>query len=534
MNASIRNQLAVNYASIELRQFLHRKFRRLDGTRTEAILGPVIDEADYYRLGNDTINLGELHYDSEAFINTQRDRQLARGFPRIIPSEFKHVTDIFYHQIRATLPDRRFVALHFPGGDIHLTATHVKPMHYNNPQDIQRWVNLFRSKTDAWGMMLSHATYDLGAFTDMDKVTPPNIPSFVEHALRRAAGVSEQASAMELYSRVPASLNPYVMNYLRENLGYKGTTVSDWYNMEGILAFARRMDFEPLVSKAYQSLPRENQEGVRRLFAPDDYDKVFIAAVAAGVEVFRPSTIISNLVRNDFWKVFEEHSPKEYAEFQGRLNELIARKYLRMTGQPDATPQAVAELAQNISKLPFAHKVNLVAEPANPFAPRESQYFPELSTENRALYDRLHHTINVDNEVTGNDIWRRKGVATMQFRVAMVRYQAFLDGKGSLAQLEQKWPSAPVETGQEEQWITRLMEDKEFKTRYDRIGGRDGKGWEKLYDTVDLERASSPDITVLRDSEASLARGQAGTTPSSMEPTSSTVGGKKRQARPPR
>ena len=229
---------ALDQANMALQSWLTDRSR---GLKEQLILGPALDGAYYYRLaGISAKNIEQmtdernLRYYNEVNIDNrgidvieERRALLQEGFPRMQPNELFLVASA---NLRARQVARLSQGLganmcvkHFPGGNEMIEMTEEKDVVFNNTQLIQNFLQPFRQAISGSivpkCVMLAHARYNHEAFNhDKDVFLGPWIGRFP-------------------FKDIPASLNPAIVRYLRENLKFAGVTMADWLDMRAVSQF---------------------------------------------------------------------------------------------------------------------------------------------------------------------------------------------------------------------------------------------------------------------------------------------------------
>jgi hypothetical protein len=260
---------AMRFAVEGLRRWIEGKTLTISPSSPVALLGPSGDEGVYYWRLESALN--GFGFDPTS-LGSAITRYSEAGLPPINSTEIQAINSIYYSELSRLLPNRRFVAKHFPGGNDFLEVTEGHQIHYGSEYPIARWINGFRRYSGAWGMMLSHASYDLSSFPNIDQVPPPPIPPFYTELMRQALNLPADASPRQIFSQVPASINPFVSHYLRDErgLGYTGMITSDWYNMGSVAMFLQGVE-RGLERLAQPSLEAQSTELARFLLSESGF-----------------------------------------------------------------------------------------------------------------------------------------------------------------------------------------------------------------------------------------------------------------------
>lgn len=462
-------QKAYEYAATHLKGWVDAKFSRLN-KQGAPLLGPTLDAGTYYyRIGHDLDSLGLKRSKFE-----QRVIELTNaGIPEIDSTELQHVALIFHDQLTETLPTRKFVIKHFPGGNAQLEFTEDENVHYSSQYPISTWIDTFKSAKKSWGVMLSHASYDLDAFPDITSINKPDYPEFLDQMIRKAfATHAPNQKTNAVYSYVPASMNPYIIQYLKEKVGHEGALVSDWYDMGSIMGdwdgkgdvigelgqensvvgFIEKLDFSHL--HAANSAPKEG-------------DKILLLAVSAGVHFIRP--VYENMVNPSFWKSFEQTSPEAYNAFENRLNKVVLDGYNAI--KEDYNRERSIE---DIAKLPLNDKLELLAlliPRLHFFSPKRPEINAIIEAQTMLHSDsEMYQTFNWDNFLYANDLYSRGGVMVTAFRAKVLEHITGFD-----------FPDVPINIVDEEQWLAALMRDTKFRDAYDKID------WKQVNQQIDWD-----------------------------------------------
>lgn len=376
----------------------------------------------------------------------QREALTKRGVPAIDPNEINLINATQYRALVALRPERKLVLKHFPGGDELLEASEVAQIHCGDDKPIASWIDGFdaaiKSSTQPWGVMLSHASYNLWNFPGIKSMPEPAVPDFIRRAIGLQFGMSPKSPLIEIFSLVPASLNPLITTYLRKVKGYRGVIVGDWYNMRSISEFC-----------GYTVIHPEDKDTVK--FVQED--TTFLLAVLAGVNYVRP--IRNEWLTRQAWAQLRDRHREEYAFFEGQLNSLILQTYNIVKTDKDPIKGI-----RDIEQLTFKDKVNLVADQAQgPFLQYQDSDEAKLSHAfeqvEKDFPDRdLYSVINRANPVLPNDIWERGCILTMMYRKCFVERLIGL-----------QFPAAPLENESETEWFKQLMLNGKFRQTYDAI-----------------------------------------------------------------
>jgi hypothetical protein len=156
-------------------------------------------------------------------IAAKEDWLKRKGFPALDRDELRLVNATSY-AARRRVPNMRLAAKHFPGGDEMLEATERDPVHFGDPSavkdGVQDFARLIQSGAPPELVMMGHASYAHQGFGMSDE----------QAKLPAAYGDAK-------FEDVPASLNPAIVDYLRNTLGFRGLVIADWYDMGAIWHF---------------------------------------------------------------------------------------------------------------------------------------------------------------------------------------------------------------------------------------------------------------------------------------------------------
>jgi hypothetical protein len=378
----------------------------LDPTSNMALLGPTFDLGTYYG------RIGAFRTRGEGFGDiynvTDSNFSKSRILPAIDPLELHEINKRYYAILRKAFPQRKFVAKHFPGGNEVLEATETTAVHFDNACPIKQWISQFddllKPDNQPWGMMMSHASYDLREFPGIRDMPEPKVPDLLTEWIRQAMGLPENAKKIDIYSKLPASLNPYATGYLRHR-GFKGAIVGDWYNMKAISALYRDL----LLTSKILSGPDSS-------CLPDPADMVLLLTTFSGINYARGSGASVGLNQH-FWKELKERKPEFFQAFNTKLNELILETY-NQTKKPEDPVKTI----QDVEKLSFEERVTILhprPEFDNGFRPEK--YKQLVAEEEASCADRdFYRVINIDNAVSANDLWDRSGLMTAQYRKSLL------------------------------------------------------------------------------------------------------------------
>ena len=276
---------------------------------------------------------------------------LGAGMPAINPAELQHINELHYDTLRELYPAREMVVKSFPG--LMTETTEKEPLHYDNAAPIADAVRSFdyvlTHGKQPWGIMLAHASYNLDGFPGLGSKKPIEVPDMLTNMVRKGLNLPNSASVKDVFSQVPASLNPVVTQYLRDEKGYKGVLVGDWYNMGAI------EDFQDKMRGPLSSLANIKDDSSK----PGRYDPALFMAVMSGVNYIRPQLANPGIMNERFWTDFAKNAPDAYKVFNDKLNNTILSTYntLKTSSDPVKT-------IDDINRLPLKDRFELISSSA--------------------------------------------------------------------------------------------------------------------------------------------------------------------------
>jgi Glycosyl hydrolase family 3 N terminal domain len=427
----------------------------LSPTSPYPINGTSADDNYYYRAGGlKTANPEEgWGLTPEAFERAKVEVMKA-GMPKLNRLELQHINRLHYDAFREQYPDRKLILKAYPGGPTETTER--EPLHFDNKSDISNALHgfdfAFAPGKQPWGIMLNHASHNLDAFPGMG-TRPLAVPDILSTVVKKGLHLPDSASPKEAFSQIPASLNPLITQYLREDMGYKGVIVGDWYNMGAIRKTCAKF-IEPLKSLANINDPVVGED-----------DVALFMGVMSGVNYIRPQ--LAHLINQNFWSDFPVKAPDAYKAFNDKLNNVILSTYntLKTSTDPEKT-------LDDINKLEFKDKLELIT--SSTLGGNQQ----ETTDRDEARFDRvkasfpdkaLFEVINDRNRVIANDVWDRTGIMTMQHRKSVIDH---LTGK--------HYPDAPLKAESELAWLTGLRDNPDFAKAYKAVYGNNDAAWRKL------------------------------------------------------
>jgi hypothetical protein len=414
--------------------FWRRGALKDDPTKVHNI--PQMGTAYYYRFGGGRFGIGTNMTELLAMIQKVE----GAGSAKLNYKELMRVNKNFLEYLQDRYPNLKFVAKEYPPGPFSET-TEGEPKRYTENDPVAYWAKsfdpAFTPGKQTWGLMLGHVIVPLKFFP----VKPPEIPDFYTRIVQNGLNLPKDTSLVDTFSNVPASLNPFISEYVRKEKGFKGVLMGDWYDMNAANSISTS------ISKSMADLV--GGENADRSIKPKPFDAAFFMGVMADLNYIRPELAESSGMNRQFWKSFAQKSPNEYKIFNDKLNNTILSTYnkLKTEGDPKKT---VAE----IEALGFDNKIELITSSVmgtgdNP----DPNAYNKLKTSfpDKALFD----VINDRNKVVANDGWNRMGVATMAKRVATINT---LYGTHFLL--------PPVDIDKELSWLEDMKVNKKFQKAY--------------------------------------------------------------------
>lgn len=215
---------AIKHAQVKLEKWMNDRSRHL---QPGLIYGPNLDGTYFYRIGEH--NPGEnLALGSQ--LDAHRAALLSQGFPELQYEELTLI-NLTNNRARATGASHvRRCAKHFPGGDEDLERTEDESVAYMNFQQIIQFLQPFhlalQGKHPPECIMLGHALFPPEPFQGSEHVfLGPWIGKYP-------------------FKKVPASLNPEIVRFLKKHMNFQGTTIGDWYDMGAIRIFVEKLRTE--------------------------------------------------------------------------------------------------------------------------------------------------------------------------------------------------------------------------------------------------------------------------------------------------
>ncbi|HIH22550.1 TPA: hypothetical protein HA238_02380 [Candidatus Micrarchaeota archaeon] len=464
---------AVNHAVEETTKYISERSRDF---MFRMALGPTFDGSYYYWVGKmEKMGYQDVGLTGDLY-KRQKTRALELGLPPLESLNSDFLALFHYTQFKARQNGAKqssIVPKHFPGGpsmeETEANELIVTGTLQTMQNSIQPFALVIGSKNPPTGIMLSHAKYT------MEEELRKKYPHIIDPL--KELGIDKK-------HLLPASLSPYIIRgLLREDLGYEGLVVSDWYNMGAIRLFINKIRKESLVlskmtpstaiavfaiyagiNHAYGLIAYDKDHSkedddekmriasIEKLYAGDKkfaelLDKLVMETTCLGLKTFK---------KTDRWVFDIYESPLEDVE---RLSFKDLRADIE---SPDVDKkERVMALKDYVKGLTIEAKLKIIGLASK--NPINSSYEREL------FGDELMPSM-INNFNLGHDLWSRWGILVLQFRKQFV--ESILSQPG-------RWPAIPKvkpSSGEDEtKWITSLMEDKDFRKVYDSIDWNDPK-----------------------------------------------------------
>ncbi len=403
---------ALLQANVKTEHWLTQRSQMLNSEKV--IYGPNLDGTYFYRLGQNDFS---DRYSIGAKIKKARQDLSANGFP-IIESNELEVIGLTNNRARAkAAPNTIRCAKHFPGGSEDLELTESQTVFYSDNDQIASFIHPFKVVINGDNppqcLMLGHATYTNTPFHQPES-------EFLGPLI-----------GYQPFNSIPSSLNPGVIKYLRDDLGYKGYTTADWLNMGA-------------VNKWIKTLPANHSEQLLSLYASTYAD----VDIAPGLRIdtkwarYGPSGISwENLI-----KEAKSLQPNIYQDWNSKLTNSLYDLFERL-GYPMSK--------QDIERLPFEEKLAIKAARIedSPCSSRSSSPM-NLSQQ---LCEKLQTIMG------GADPWNRSGVLTLLQRQFVTETLLANFKKESLSL------GTPHSPEDEIKWFQKLKDNKEFWKTYSSI-----------------------------------------------------------------
>ena len=392
--------------------------KRSKGLSYQMIMVPYDAGVRHFRLGAmGTDGLGL----SPKELTSISERLKKGGFPAVIEGEARLINATRLLSLEIAKPKSQLVIQHFPSGGPELECTEKIPVHINTPR-----LEAFQEAFDSGmveGVMLGHTSYDYSEknFPGIEKIK-------VEMNLHPAfAGVD--------FNSIPASLNPVMIKYIREVMGFKGMIMADWFEMGAIIDLAEGLDVK--IPKADPRL--------------SDQLKIFILSVHSGVTTV-PGVPQVLLALAD-WDGFKEEHPKEYSDLENMMDVAITEMFNFIKDD---------KVQLDVKKLSFKEKVLFMTFNAKYYVPQNfSRIGRIVSAKNIPLFSLLQ------KHGAGNyDIWSRTGVMTLIQRQMIIEQ---IIGKKFAKPPTSRIVEGSSRNAEEEKWYRKLMGNKKFREYYDSI-----------------------------------------------------------------
>ncbi len=414
---------ALKTGNVALLKYLTARANRLPKSFS-SVMAP-LDETRFFRLGPDGSTVGYgLSAEALAKLGTNL---LGKGFPRINSEELDLVVMSRLASFQR-LEGVRIVGQHFPAEASHastLEATEDQAVHISKIDVLKFQDVIDRGMID--DVMLSHASHDYNE---------ANFPGI--NVIRQSTALHPALSIVP-FDSIPASLNPVMSRYLRENMGHEGLIIPDWYDMGAIRDFVRELDMKP----------------DSNTFARGDYITVrsMILAVDAGVSFITgiPGRIALDAVS---WGKFKTKSPEAFAKLDAKLSTAVQDTFERIK-------PANSNVRLDIDTFSFQEKLLFMIYNKKNYGEDYAKLMEsdEIQSRNMAVFKVLM------GRGTGNyDAWNRTGVMTLVQRQKIIES---LSGK--------TFASPPNKVSEEEPWFNALMGDTVFRKYYDGIDWESGR-----------------------------------------------------------
>ncbi len=440
-------EICLKQANESLIENLAQKAEKLPSYFHTAFI-PFDEGVRHYRLG-EGYKTGWGLKDNEAGTESLQDRiQHFENieFPNVVCEESQLLSISRIHSLREANPNIRIMLQHFPSGSALLEATEEDLVHFDNPTDIQRWQKNYSEFLETQmpdGIMLSHASYDY---------SEKSFPGITY--IRNQTELSPFLKNVD-FNSIPASLNPVVSQYLREQMNYEGLIIADWYDMGAIKKFAESVDMDKL----------------------NEFDwriKAFVLATDAGVDTLQGFIDLETLI----FKIeqIKEVDPPLFERINTNLDRIIENSFIRLSflknqNDPNTLKLPFSEY-QKLARPFFSHSVStkdLSFTEKYLFVTFNSRHYQKFYNNFEKAFEVLQkkgvqkkHKFLFEllyREGVGDfDIWNRFGVMTMMQRQLFVEELA---GKSFLP--------LPASTKEESAWFETLMNHKEFRFYYDQI-----------------------------------------------------------------
>lgn len=438
-------QEAIRKGQHELLAYLTKRAGRLP-KNMDTVMSPM-DETRFFRLGEGGSRVGYgLSANSLARLGKEL---LDQGFPRINREEIDLVLFSRLKSFKEARPDMRIVGQHFPRentGASTLEATEYQPVHIKDV-DVETFKEGMKSGLMD-DIMISHASYeyDEGHFPGIDKIKK----DIDLHPLLQDVDSNS----------LPASLNPLMIRYLREEMGHKGLIIPDWYDMGAIKQF---------LEKKERSDPEGEQLNVKKLKEIFENDYLFASAIILGVDA-GASFITGVPHRMGFdigWEKLKETSPEIYTRLEEKLNKTIEETFKIIKPKN-------SDVQLNAKELTFEEKILFMTYNKKHNQNEYKNFLKTMFTNKEAF------KILIDHGTGDYDVWNRTGVMTLILRQKIIEQ---LTGE--------KFDEPPQKIDEEKEWFTNLMNNPRFKSYYDGIDW-DSPQMKDMYSEIKQEIAEPP------------------------------------------
>ena len=396
-------------------------------------LGPTFDFSYLSRIGKSTngvysdANWVDGYWHDLSWLIASKSRLTKIGIPELNPDLNKLISQSWSNELYLSnllnylakievRPETKFVLKHWPGWTDETEVTERNWVHYDSKEYIKKQLSLFQavinSKNPPRWIMLSHASYDMANFDAIDKLSK--------------IGIDDSLEWIDI-SKIPASLNPVLVRYLRENMWYKGAILWDWYDMWAIKEFTKN------VKLTFSENNQINSEYV-----------AFYLAINAWVNFvgwLTPQTIWNSTI----WKNFEKKYPEKFNNFKKQLDKIFLESFKLLN------IKWISEDETN--KLSFEDKVCLLA--INTKQPSiQNQLRARINDSNRKVYELFMIEWPWDY-----DIWNRSTVLVLLLRQKIIENISWK--KINI--------NPPLNINDEELWKNNLLSNPVFKEYHNKI-----------------------------------------------------------------
>ncbi|MBC7465528.1 MAG: hypothetical protein H7256_06005 [Bdellovibrio sp.] len=393
---------ALSKANVTTEKWLFEKSKSLnDNPENNILYGPNLDGTYFYRLGESSVT---DNYSFGASLKKQRETMLKNNFPQYQPTEAASIAFI-NNQARAKAAPKSIRCMkHFPGGNEDTELTEAESVQFFELNLFNKmhepFISILKTPTAPTCLMIGHAQYK---------------PQF----MKQSPTQNLKSLGTQNFDQLPASLNPGITKYLRDDLKFDGLVVADWFNMGAIKQFVKKLN-SPYASEFVVTYLAVNA-GMDFIPMQVSAAKVLQAAARQDAKTKPvPQSILNELNENLNKSVYET---------------------LRRIGAPQSM-----DFIKNLS---LEQKLDIKLTPSqDPFS---------IEAISPDLYKKLyvHHQ--------WADIWNRTGV------MVLLQRQMALE---TLLNKNEKIPftfGRPTSIKSEVQWFETLMKNEKFRRAYDQI-----------------------------------------------------------------